>query len=79
MGKQLCDNKNQNKSLGSHVMKCDKEMAELLFDAQKRFDSLHLKGKCKQKLKRCMTKLSCHETHDSCIKQILIPTKKHIK
>ncbi len=54
-------------------------MAERLFDAQKMFDSFNPEDKCKQKLKRCMTKLSHCDTHDSVIKQILTPTQKSIK
>ncbi len=54
-------------------------MAQHLFDDQRRFDSLHLEGKCKQYLKRCTTKCSHHETHESGIKQILTPTQNAIK
>ncbi len=61
------------------MMKCDKEMAECLFDAQRRLDPFHPEGKCKQKLIRCMTKVSHHETYDSVIKPILTRTQKSIK
>ncbi len=36
-----------NKSLHIQVMKCDKEMSEHLFNAQRRFDLLHPKGEGK--------------------------------
>ncbi len=60
-------------------MKCDKEMAEYLLDAQSRFDSLHPECKHKQKLKRCLTMLFHHETHESVVEKIMTPTQRSIK
>ncbi len=58
-------------------MKCDNIMAERLFDTQIRFDSSHPEAKCKQNMKRCLTVLSHHETHESVIKQNDTNTKEY--
>ncbi len=53
-------------------------MTEFQFDAQRMFDLLHPEGKCKQKLKRCLTMLFHHETYESVMEQIMTPTQKSI-
>ncbi len=61
------------------MIESDNIMAERLFNAQRRHDSLRLEGKHKQKFKRCFPILSHHETHESVMEQIMTPTWKSIK